>query len=81
MNCRSGLGVIVGSTVLVCSRGWAQIPLISGPGPVRIFSTDMAVLETQDTRKDLPCTVTPGKTNLGFDLRFHTGYDVTVPLK
>jgi len=81
MTCRSGLGIIVGSTVLVCSRGWGQIPLITGPGPVRIFNTDMAVLEAQDVRKDLPCTVTPGKATLGFDLRFHTGYDVTVPLK
>jgi hypothetical protein len=40
----------------------------------------MAILETREVRKDLPCTVTPGKPDLGFDLRFHTGYDVTFPL-
>jgi hypothetical protein len=32
-------------------------------------------------RKDLPCTVTPSKPVLGFDLRFHAGYEVGVPLK
>ncbi len=59
----------------------AQVPISGGPGPVRIFNTDMAILETQDPRKDIPCTVTPGKAILGFDLRFHGGYDVNVPLK
>ncbi len=32
-------------------------------------------------RKELPCTVTPVKPALGFDLRFHVGYEVAVPLK
>ncbi len=54
----------------------------SGPGgAVRLFTSDAAILEAQDVRKDLPCTVTPVKPTLGFDLRFHSGYDVTVPLK
>ena len=53
----------------------------SGPGGlVRIFNTDSAVLEAQEVRKDLPCTVTPIKPTLGFDLRFHAGYEVTIPL-
>jgi hypothetical protein len=46
-----------------------------------LFSSDAAVLESQDTRKDLPCTVTPIKPWLGFDMKFHAGYDVVVPLK
>ena len=54
----------------------------SSPGvPVRIFYSDMAVLEIKEPRKDLPCSVTPFKPVLGFDLRFHTGYEVSVPLK
>ncbi len=54
----------------------------SSEAPARIFSSDMAVLETQEPRKDINCTVTPAKTaTLGFDLRFHDGFDVTVPLK
>jgi hypothetical protein len=61
----------------------AQVPISAGPNGVgpRIFNTDMAVLEAGDPRKDLPCTVVPIKPALGFDLKFHSGYDVTVPLK
>jgi len=50
-------------------------------GMVRLFATDGAVLESQEARKDLPCTVTPNKPVLGFDLKFHAGYEVSVPLK
>jgi len=54
----------------------------SGPGDVvRIFNTDSAVLEAQEPRRDLPCTVAPIKPTLGFDLRFHAGYEVSIPLK
>jgi hypothetical protein len=45
-----------------------------------LMPSDMAVLEADLERKDLPCTVTPRKASLGFDLRFHGGFDVTVPL-
>lgn len=54
----------------------------SGPGgAVRIIATDSAVLEAKDPRKDLPCTVTPIKPYLGFDMRFHAGYEVSIPLR
>src|ERR1051326_7855317 len=54
----------------------------SGPGGmVRLFTSDAAILEAQETRKDLPCTVTPVKPVLGFDMKYHAGYDVTLPLK
>jgi hypothetical protein len=55
--------------------------LIGSGGAVHLFSSDAAILETQDVRKDLPCTVTPNKPVLGFDLKYHTGYEVSVPLK
>jgi hypothetical protein len=56
--------------------------MLAGPnGHVNIFNTDLAVLESGEARKDLACTVTPAKPALGFDLRFHAGYDVAVPLK
>jgi hypothetical protein len=55
---------------------------VSGPGGgVRLFSSDAAILESRDTRKDLPCTVTQIKPQLGFDLKFHSGYEVSFPLK
>jgi hypothetical protein len=49
---------------------------------VNMLPSDMQVLEAaDDNRKDLPCTVTQRKPELGFDLRFHSGYDVTVPMR
>ena len=67
--------------------GTAQAPaqiLIHGSGPhqrANIFNTDLAVLEAGEQRKELPCTVTPSKPTLGFDLKFHAGYQVTLALK
>src|SRR6202167_453348 len=75
----SVIAVVVTSTAPV----HGQI-LIHGSGPhqrANIFNTDLAVLESGEQRKDLPCTVTPSKPTLGFDLKFHAGYQVTVPLK
>jgi len=62
---------------------WGQeLMPASGPGgAVRLFSSDAAVLEAQEVRKDIPCTVTPTKPALGFDLKFHAGYEVSIPLK
>ncbi len=63
------------------ARGQA-ILVGSGPGGVaHLISTDAAVLESQEARKDLPCTATQIKPVLGFDLKFHSGYEVSVPLK
>ena len=48
---------------------------------VRLFANDRAVLEAGEPRKDLPCSVEQEKPLLGFDLRFHAGYSVMVPLR
>ena len=79
----SWLRALFGLTVLAATGLRAQVVMQgSGPGGVvRIFNTDSAVLEAQELRKDLPCTVTPIKPTLGFDLRFHAGYEVSIPLK
>ena len=45
---------------------------LTNGGRVRLLSTDSAVLDTEDIKKDLPCTVSQIKPILGFDLRFHT---------
>jgi hypothetical protein len=58
---------------------WGQVPMPSSAP--RLVGTDLAVLETAEVRKDLPCTVSPTKPALGFDLKFHSGYEVTVPLR
>jgi hypothetical protein len=77
-----GIAASLGSVIVFLSaHAAAQIPVPSVGGLVRIFNTDMAVLEAQDVRKDLNCSVTPEKPILSFDLKFHAGYDVTIPLK
>lgn len=71
------------SLALLAGVGLRAQTVMQGSGPgnlVRIFNTDSAVLEAQDVRKDLPCTVSPIKPTLGFDLRFHAGYEVSIPL-
>src|SRR6202790_954108 len=71
---------------LVSSLPWcvqmsAQTLLASGSGPVHLVGSDLAVLEAQDVRKEINCSVAPDKPALGFDLRYHAGFSVTVPLK
>ncbi len=51
-----------------------------GGGPI-LLNGDLAVLESGEPRKDMECVVTPGKALLGFDLKFHAGYTVSIPLK
>jgi hypothetical protein len=62
-------------------RGQAILPGSGPGGQAHLFNTDAAVLESQEPRKDLPCTSTAVKPTLGFDLKFHSGYEVSVPLK
>ncbi len=68
---------ILGSALVCAAALHAQSPMESS---LRVNASDLAVLEARDIRKDLACTVTPDKPELGFDLRFHTGFDVAVPL-
>ena len=62
-------------------RAQAIMPGSTPGGEPYLFNTDAAVLESQDPRKDLPCTATSVKPTLGFDLKFHSGYEVSVPLR
>jgi len=69
---------------LLCGSGCFGQNLMPASGPggmVRLFTSDAAILEAQEIRKDIPCTATPVKPILGFDLKFHAGYDVSIPLK
>jgi hypothetical protein len=66
-----------GAPIAVCQN--AMQGLGEG-GAVKLLTSDSAILELEEAKKDLPCTVTQIKPILGFDLRFHTGYDITVPL-
>jgi len=46
-----------------------------------LSGTDLAVLEAREPRDDLPCRLTPLKPSVGFDLKFHAGYEVALPMK
>src|ERR1700732_5167618 len=70
------LGVLFGGPSGPLS-GQALIP----GGGFRLFTSDAAILESQEVRKDIPCSVTPVKPVLGFDLKFHSGYEVSIPLR
>ncbi|MDP9055444.1 MAG: acetyltransferase [Acidobacteriota bacterium] len=50
-------------------------------GTIQLIGSDSAVLQSDKRQKDLPCTVTPVKPSLGFDLRFHAGYEIALPLR
>ena len=83
-NGQAGMGktpayvwLLLGSTCLSAQT----LMQSSGPGGVMLFTSDAAILEAREVRKDIPCTVTPVKPILGFDLKFHAGYDVSIPLK
>src|SRR5208283_3619013 len=77
--CRASFcrAVLCPAILLFTLESMAQTPMESAP---RINATDRAALETREIRKDLACTVVPNKPELGFDLRFHLGFDVSVPL-
>src|ERR1035438_7834017 len=76
------LGLVACLAVATLRFAGAQDLIQAGAGgPVRLFNGDTAILEATDNRKDLPCTVTPEKPSVGFDLKFHAGYEVSVPLK
>ena len=80
-NFRGALTSVALLMMPVCARAQFLLPS-SGPSHnVNIFNTDLAVLEAGEQRKDLPCSVAPEKPTLGFDLRYHAGYQVTLPLK
>src|SRR5579883_3195529 len=50
-------------------------------GQIHVYPTDMAIFEAGESRKDMACEVTNNKPVLGFDLRFHHGYEVKLPLR
>lgn len=66
-------------TVLLSVSACAQ-KLLTGDS-IRLLPTDSAVFERQEPRNDLPCAVTPVRPELGFDFTYHTGFQVTIPMR
>ncbi|MEP7363274.1 MAG: acetyltransferase [Acidobacteriota bacterium] len=74
--------MLIWAAGLLGLQAYGQV-LLSPPGGeavIRLHNTDLAIMEAGEERKDLPCTVVPEKPFLGFDLKFHSGYDVSIPL-
>ncbi len=74
---KSALFVIAAVTGAVCAQD--IIPNTGPLGTTRLFTTDSAVLDSDEPRADLACIVTPIPPDLRFDLRFHVGYAVSIP--
>ena len=82
MSLRARLALFLFGAALLCVPAQAQSQLAgTGGDGLHMINSDLAVLEAQEVRREIPCTVTPVKPVLGFDLRFHAGYEVNVPLK
>jgi hypothetical protein len=73
--------ILAGGVFAAIASCQALVPGLSIGGNIRPIPDDMAVLELQEPRRDLPCTVKPMKPSLGFDFVFHTGYQVVMPLR
>jgi hypothetical protein len=71
------------SAAILCpggARSQTLLPELSPGGSSRLLPTDAAVLDLQEPRMDLPCTVRPFKPELGFDFKFHSRYQVSVAM-
>jgi hypothetical protein len=77
------VSIVVLAGLLSPAQLFSQLMMraMSPGGTVKLIGTDAAVLDTEEIKKDLPCTVTPVKPILGFDLHFHSGYEIQLPLR
>ena len=73
--------ILLGETIALIVCPAAAQELLKVQDSSRLIPSDLAVLEIPESRDDLPCTVRPTRARLGFDLRFHAGYEVNIPLK
>ena len=72
--------MLLAASIALPARSQILMKPAEATDPVTILPSDMAIFEASEPRKEIPCTVTPSKADLGFDLRFHAGYEVAVPL-
>lgn len=72
----NALAALLAATPLLCGQSLIE----TDPGRA-LSGTDLAVLEAREPRDDLPCRLTPLKPAVGFDLKFHSGYEVAIPMR
>jgi hypothetical protein len=83
---RCAIGVsaqIFAGIFLLCPSAAAQTLLHNADttDEVNLLPGDAAVLDMEEIKTDLPCEVTPIKPLMGFDMKFHSGYEISIPLK
>jgi hypothetical protein len=68
---------------LTVMPSWSQMMMqAESPGErIRLLPMDATVLDDDENRKELPCSVKPLAPKLGFDLRFHSGFEAIVPYR
>jgi hypothetical protein len=80
----------MGAPTLLCLSVFLLTAILDGQVPmhgsesgdmVRLLPTDSSVLDLREPRSDLSCVAKAVKPQLGFDLRFHSGYQVNIPLR
>src|SRR5260370_314937 len=64
--------------IVTTTMGLSQVPLDTN---LRLHNSDATVLESDESRNDLPCRVSTEKPALRYDLRLHVDYKISVPLK
>lgn len=74
------LAIFVLTSAMIAS-GQILLNTSASGGALRLLNSDQAVLEAGEERQDLACSVVSVKPVLGFDMRFHSGYDVSLPLR
>jgi len=48
-------------------------------GTILLLPSDQSILDSQEPRSDLSCRLKPINPELGFDLAFHAGFEVSLP--
>ncbi len=74
----AGFAVCIGSVGF--GYGQKLMSEIKPGGTMRLDPTDLAVLERQELRNDLPCDVSPVKPELEWDFSFHAGFHAGLPM-
>lgn len=83
LSAKAAAGLLAACLIATCSIASAQTAML-GPvlaGKTQIPPSDLAIIEVGELRKDMPCSLSVIKPELGFDLWFHSGYEVSIPLK
>jgi hypothetical protein len=73
--------IVLTAVLASAAASQARISEVEPAQPLQLAPPDALEPDLQGLRGSFECSVTAAKPELGFDFRFHTGYQVTIPLK